>query len=136
LLRELLAPYGGIAAQVREGITPGAAIVYRPLEVLLMPGAWHQGRVLLLGDAAHATTPHLASGAGLAVEDALVLGEELAAADSVPAALVAHTARRSARCRSVVEGSVAVGNAQLAGVPAPEVFALMRTVGGVLPQPY
>ena len=34
-----------------------------------------------MGDAAHATTPHLASGAGMAVEDALVLADEIAAPD-------------------------------------------------------
>src|SRR6185437_8846333 len=38
---------------------------------------WHSGRVLLIGDAAHAPTPHLAMGAGIAMEDAVVLGEML-----------------------------------------------------------
>ncbi len=37
---------------------------------------------MLIGDAAHATTPHLASGAGLAVEDAIVLAEEIERASS------------------------------------------------------
>ena len=58
--------------------TASARINYRPLEKLLLPPPWHRGRAILIGDAAHATTPHLASGAGLAVEDALVLGECLA----------------------------------------------------------
>ncbi|KAK1983792.1 mannitol 1-phosphate dehydrogenase [Colletotrichum cereale] len=39
---------------------------------------YHQGRVCLLGDAAHATTPHKGSGAGMAVEDAYILGNLLA----------------------------------------------------------
>jgi 2-polyprenyl-6-methoxyphenol hydroxylase-like FAD-dependent oxidoreductase len=39
--------------------------------------------VVLIGDAAHTTTPHLASGAGIAIEDAIVLAEELASDQSV-----------------------------------------------------
>jgi 2-polyprenyl-6-methoxyphenol hydroxylase-like FAD-dependent oxidoreductase len=38
---------------------------------------------VLIGDAAHTTTPHLASGAGIAIEDAIVLAEELASDQSV-----------------------------------------------------
>ncbi|KAK2002561.1 mannitol 1-phosphate dehydrogenase [Colletotrichum falcatum] len=38
---------------------------------------YHQGRVCLLGDAAHASTPHKGSGAGMAVEDAYILGSLL-----------------------------------------------------------
>ena len=53
-------------------------IVQRPFEYALQPRPWRVGRVVLIGDAVHATTPHLASGAGMAVEDALVLAEELA----------------------------------------------------------
>ena len=44
---------------------------------MLVPVPWHRGSVALLGDAAHATTLHLTTGASLAVEDALVLTEEL-----------------------------------------------------------
>ena len=42
-------------------------------------GPWHKGRVVLLGDAVHATTPHLGQGAGMAIEDSIVLADELAA---------------------------------------------------------
>ena len=50
-----------------------------PLEEV-RPTAWTRGRVVLVGDAAHATAPVWAQGAALAVEDALVLGEILAGA--------------------------------------------------------
>ena len=36
-----------------------------------------EGRVVLIGDAVHATTPHLASGACIGIEDAIVLAEEI-----------------------------------------------------------
>ena len=80
-MRELLADFGGNLATIRDAVTAETSVVYRPLESALQPPPWHKGRVLLIGDAAHATTPHLASGAGIAVEDALVLREELAACD-------------------------------------------------------
>jgi 2-polyprenyl-6-methoxyphenol hydroxylase-like FAD-dependent oxidoreductase len=58
----------------------------------------------------HATTPHLASGAGIAIEDALVLSEELATGDQVSDALERFEARRWERCRMVVENSVRIGH--------------------------
>ena len=56
-------------------------VIYRPLEGLLVPLPWHRGRVVLIGDAVHATTPHLASGACIGIEDAIVLAEEIERAD-------------------------------------------------------
>lgn len=56
---------------------------------------WSEGRVTLLGDAAHATLPLMAQGAAMAFEDAVVLGRAFAAASSVEAALkVYEDARR------------------------------------------
>jgi salicylate hydroxylase len=43
---------------------------------------WHQGRIVLLGDAAHAPLQSFAQGAGMAIEDGLCLGELIAASDS------------------------------------------------------
>jgi salicylate hydroxylase len=42
---------------------------------------WHKGRIVLLGDAAHAPLQSLAQGAGMAIEDGLCLGELIAAMD-------------------------------------------------------
>ncbi len=47
------------------------------IEVPRMP-RWSRGRVMLLGDAAHAPLPHQGQGAGLAIEDAYALGALLA----------------------------------------------------------
>ena len=83
MLREIIADFGGIIATVRESLGPDSSFNYRLLEAMLLPRPWAIGRVGLIGDAAHATTPHLASGAGVAVEDGVVLAEEMLAADSV-----------------------------------------------------
>ena len=115
ILRGHLAPFGGSVGWMRDQMTDATWINYRPLEAAIQPAPWHSGRVVLVGDAAHATTPHLASGAGMAVEDALVLTDELAVdGRSVAEGLAAYTARRFERCRDVVETSVAVGALQLA----------------------
>ena len=73
-----------------------------------MPRPWSRGRVVLIGDTVHATTPHLAAGACLGIEDALVLAEELSRAD-VEHALQAFEERRWERCRMVVENSARLG---------------------------
>jgi 2-polyprenyl-6-methoxyphenol hydroxylase-like FAD-dependent oxidoreductase len=109
IMREQLSDYGGVVGWAREQMHDPAKIDCRPLQVYLLPAPWHRGRVLLIGDAAHATTPHLAMGAGISIEDALVLGEELSANDDLDAALERFVARRFERCRLVVENSAQLG---------------------------
>jgi 2-polyprenyl-6-methoxyphenol hydroxylase-like FAD-dependent oxidoreductase len=75
-----------------DGTPPHAA----PVEDLELD-RWHLGKVLLVGDAAHAMPPHAGQGGSLAVEDALVLAEELARADTLAAAFACFTARRRPR---------------------------------------
>lgn len=92
-MRELLAPFGGPVPAVLEAMEH--VQVARTDEVAL--DSWSQGPVLLVGDAAHATTPTLAQGAAMAFEDAVVLGEVLRGTDSVPAAMKAYEVRRRPR---------------------------------------
>lgn len=114
-LKERLADFAGNAGWIRDNMTPDDWINYRPLAAKIQPRPWHDGRIVLLGDAVHATTPHLASGAGMAVESAIVLAEEIGKARNVEEALAAYEQRRYDRCRDVVESSIAIGAAQLAG---------------------
>jgi 2-polyprenyl-6-methoxyphenol hydroxylase-like FAD-dependent oxidoreductase len=107
-------------ALLREQITDNSAVVYRPLEWLFLEGSWYKGRVVLLGDAAHATTPHLGQGAGMAVEDSIVIAEELAAQESVAAAFQAYQQRRYDRCKYIVDASVAICHGQLGKGPRVE----------------
>jgi 2-polyprenyl-6-methoxyphenol hydroxylase-like FAD-dependent oxidoreductase len=95
-LREL---FGGFADPVpaaldRLGDPKAAYVSWIEEAVLPRPPT---GRVVLVGDAAHATAPNMAEGAAMAAEDALVLAEELGAHGSVPAALAAFSARRAPR---------------------------------------
>ena len=104
LLRERLAPFGGVMPVVSERLR--SDVDYRSLTALLVPDPWYRGRVLLIGDAAHATTPHIAYGAGMAIEDSVVLAEELSRSESLPAALENFMRRRFDRCKLVVETSM------------------------------
>jgi 2-polyprenyl-6-methoxyphenol hydroxylase-like FAD-dependent oxidoreductase len=117
-------------------MTDQTPLNYRPFSALLLPEPWTAGRVVLLGDAVHSTTPHLASGAGIAVEDALVLAEELARETDVETALKAYSRRRFPRSREVVERSLAIGRHQLAGGDPREVGRMMGEALHVLAEPY
>jgi 2-polyprenyl-6-methoxyphenol hydroxylase-like FAD-dependent oxidoreductase len=88
--------------------------VYKPLEVVFVDEPWYRGRVLLIGDAAHATTPHLGQGAGMAIEDAVVLSEELSTDGSIEQRLQRFMVRRFERCKYISESSVLVGDKEIA----------------------
>lgn len=126
LLSALIAPFTASAMQfVKEKLSEDSQIVYRPLESLLLPRPWSRGRIVLIGDAAHATTPHLASGACIGIEDAIVLAEELEKAPSVCDALAAFEERRWSRCRMVVENSGRIAEIEMTGGNAQEAAQIM-----------
>jgi 2-polyprenyl-6-methoxyphenol hydroxylase-like FAD-dependent oxidoreductase len=124
-LKQIMGPFGGVLGEMRDRLSPESIINCRPLESILVASPWHRGRTVLIGDAVHATTPHLASGAGIAVEDALVLSELLSTQAWVPAALEQFTVRRFPRCRMVVENSVSIGAMQLSDASPENLKKLM-----------
>jgi 2-polyprenyl-6-methoxyphenol hydroxylase-like FAD-dependent oxidoreductase len=134
-LAELLKDFGGVVGQLRDELGPDSTIVYRPLEAVLQPAPWYDGRVLLVGDSAHATTPHLASGAGIGVEDGVVLAQELLRANSIEQALEAHMQRRFERCRLVVDSSIEIGDVEMAG-ESHRINDLMNVAQDALSQPF
>jgi 2-polyprenyl-6-methoxyphenol hydroxylase-like FAD-dependent oxidoreductase len=117
LMRKRLHGHSGFAAEIRDRIRRPEDVVYKPLETILVPSPWYRGRVLLIGDAAHTTTPHHAQGAAMAVEDAVVLSELLAQSDDVPVVLDRFMERRWERCKLVVEASLQVGEWELNPTP-------------------
>lgn len=64
---------------------------------------WSQGRVVLLGDSAHAVGPHAGQGASMAIEDALVLAACLAAENDVAQAFARYEMLRKPRIEKVVK---------------------------------
>lgn len=108
-MRARLVGYGGAMAEAAKHVTDPALVVYRPLEACIMPDPWYQGRVVLIGDAAHSATPHLGQGAAMAVEDAVVLAEELGKQQPVDTALRAFMDRRFERAKLVGTSSIMLG---------------------------
>ena len=120
LLRDLLEPYRGLTERVREQYLTDdrcADIVFRPEDWLIANRPWHRGRIVLLGDAVHAITPHLGQGAAQAIEDAVVLAEEVDAKPSLEDALADYTERRYERCKLIVGSSVAIGEWEINHTP-------------------
>ena len=134
-LGRLMEAYGGPLRDIRNSLGADSRIVLRPLEGFSLPRPWHHGRTLLIGDAAHPTTPQLASGAGMAVEDALVLAEELTKAATVEDALAGFMTRRYERCRLVVENSLEIGRREQRRAPIEEQTRLVEESLRVLAQP-
>jgi 2-polyprenyl-6-methoxyphenol hydroxylase-like FAD-dependent oxidoreductase len=126
-LRALLEEFSfPLVRRIADNLGPDSLICYRPLESLLMPRPWWRGRVVLIGDAIHATTPHLAAGAGIGVEDAIVLAEEVRSATQLDSALQAFEQRRWERCRMVVENSACLGEIEAQAGDQQEHGRIMR----------
>ena len=106
MLQERLARYGFVVPEIAAQITDPSWVDFRALQWLLVPPPWGSGRAVLIGDAAHTTTPQMAWGVGLAIEDALVLSELLASGVVLREVAGRLSERRFERCRLVVDGSL------------------------------
>jgi 2-polyprenyl-6-methoxyphenol hydroxylase-like FAD-dependent oxidoreductase len=135
ILKGLLKEFGGRMGELRDELNEESSIIYRPLEALLMPQPWYKGRVVLIGDAVHATTPHLGAGAGIGIEDAIVLVQELERHSNVTEALELHQRRRWPRCKLVVENSLQLGEMEKMGTPGEEHSHLMAQSMAALAEP-
>jgi 2-polyprenyl-6-methoxyphenol hydroxylase-like FAD-dependent oxidoreductase len=80
---------------------------------------WADGRLVLVGDAAHAMAPNLGQGANSALVDAAVLAAELAAAQPLPQALGRYTARRRPAVGWVQDAADRLGRLSRVSHPVP-----------------
>lgn len=134
---ENLAPFDApLLRAMSERLTSDSEIVVSHYDWLLQPNPWYRGRVLLIGDAAHATTAFMASGGGMAIEDAAVLGEEVATGGPVQQVLDRFMRRRFERARMVVETSVQLGEMFVDGASAAEQNAVRGPALAALKAPY
>jgi 2-polyprenyl-6-methoxyphenol hydroxylase-like FAD-dependent oxidoreductase len=136
LFQHRIAAYAGFAPEVARAITESDQIDFRALHWVLVPPPWHAGRVLLLGDAAHATTPHLAFGVGLAIEDAVVLAQLVDEGHDGPDLGQRLAERRFERCRLVVENSLQLSRwEQQPRTPGADPASLIGATLGALSEP-
>jgi 2-heptyl-3-hydroxy-4(1H)-quinolone synthase len=89
-------------------LPPPASIITTEIEELWLED-WFRGNVVLLGDAVHAMTPNIGQGAGMAMEDAAALAEELAGNAKIGDALAKYARRRKPRVETVMRISREVG---------------------------
>lgn len=101
LIQQELADFSGYMPAVARNINP-AQLIRSDLYDLAPINTWHKGRVVLLGDAAHATTPNLGQGASQAIEDAYVLVDSLCSHSDYTTAFQHYVAKRMERAHKIV----------------------------------
>ncbi len=137
LFTQLLDSYTAPAiVELRKRLTPDADVICRPFEWILLEQPWFRGRTLLIGDAAHATSAHLGMGGGMALEDAVVLGQCIAEASTLEEAFESFMSRRLARVRTVVETSVALSRLEQEKAPPGQNRILMNAAFEAISAPY
>ncbi|MDD9715274.1 FAD-dependent monooxygenase [Dinoroseobacter sp. PD6] len=102
--------FASFAPQVRNWLKAAQTVHVWGLFRHEVAARWHKDGAVLVGDAAHPTLPFLAQGANMALEDAWVLADSLAQADSREAGFALYQSRREARVRRTVQA--ANGNAR------------------------
>jgi 2-polyprenyl-6-methoxyphenol hydroxylase-like FAD-dependent oxidoreductase len=135
-LREKIEGYGGLIPDLAAQINDPLHVSYRPIEWMLIPAPWHRGRVVLIGDAAHANPPNVAQGAAMGIEDAVVLAEEISAPGLLKDAMSRFMARRWDRVKLVVEVSCSVAKNQVEHTPGFDAAAEIRRASTALAKPY
>jgi 2-polyprenyl-6-methoxyphenol hydroxylase-like FAD-dependent oxidoreductase len=108
-LRERFAHFGPSVQGFLRGLETDVQVHCSPIEWIELD-SWHTSRVVLIGDAAHASSPMMGQGGCLAMEDGWVLAEVLSAEPRVESALKAYAERRHPRVNWVHAQSKAVGD--------------------------
>lgn len=119
-----------------ERVSAVADISCRALESVWIDEPWYRDRVVVIGDAAHAATPHLASGGGLALEDGVVLASELTGGGTVDEGLARFYRRRCERAGHVVRTSLRLSELAMVGESEVEAGRLRAEAFARLAKPY
>jgi 2-polyprenyl-6-methoxyphenol hydroxylase-like FAD-dependent oxidoreductase len=107
-LRERFAGFGAPIRECLAAVNTDEQIHCCAIEWLELD-RWHEGRIVLVGDAAHASSPLMGQGGCMAIEDAFVLAELLAASSTIDDALAAYVQRRRPRVDWVQRESGVLG---------------------------
>lgn len=113
-MRAAFADDAGPAMTILDHVTPDGFIPPSPLEDLPHVPVWSKGRIVLLGDAAHATSPSSGQGASLAAESAVELAKCLRDLP-VDQAFQAYESRRRARVERVIAEAARTNQSKAAG---------------------
>jgi 2-polyprenyl-6-methoxyphenol hydroxylase-like FAD-dependent oxidoreductase len=109
MMQARFAEFGGPARQFIDALGQDSEVLYTAVEEVAAPLPWHRGRVAIIGDAAHASTPFMGQGGAMALEDAVLLAEMLKGDGPLDETLQAFGQRRYAMCKFVQDASRKVG---------------------------
>jgi 2-polyprenyl-6-methoxyphenol hydroxylase-like FAD-dependent oxidoreductase len=134
-LRERFGNFGWIVPTLLQSLHDPAAIFSDDIDQVVLE-TWYRGRVVLLGDAAHAVSPTTAMGGAMALEDAHVLAEELHQVDAadVEQALARYVTRRKPRIAQLQQTSDFL--VWVASIERPIVAFVRNTVIHLLPSSF
>ncbi|MFI2105337.1 FAD-dependent monooxygenase [Isoptericola sp. NPDC019693] len=130
-LRDRLAGWHEPVPALLASVDDAGALRHELRHLPVPPASLAAGRVVLVGDAAHAMLPNLGQGGCQALEDAVVLGARVRLDDAVADALQRWSAERRPRVAKVMRMSARVSGPTLWTSPAATAVrdAGMRTVG-------
>jgi 2-polyprenyl-6-methoxyphenol hydroxylase-like FAD-dependent oxidoreductase len=136
-MRRLLEGYHGEFDFIRSNISEGDYMNFQAIEwVFVDDQPWHQGRVILIGDAVHACPPLIAQGAAQCSEDALLIADYITRDGDMETLLAEFTARRKPRVKVVVDASLQLADWELhPDTPGANPAALMGSSLAALTQP-
>ena len=138
IVRRVLRDYepSKMFAQASQMLGEDVNVIVAPYEWIFVEPPWHRGRIVLVGDAAHATAPTIGSAGGMAVEDAVVLAHELGATADLERALTNYAARREGRARLVVDASATLMRTHQERRPPQEEAGMRMAALQKLAEPY
>lgn len=112
-LLELFADDAGPAIPLIDA-TP-QIMTMSPIHTIAHLPAWHHGRMIVIGDAAHAPSPTSGQGASLSIEDAVVLAKSLRDLPTPQAAFARFEAARRPRVERIIKWAARINNSKAAG---------------------
>jgi 2-polyprenyl-6-methoxyphenol hydroxylase-like FAD-dependent oxidoreductase len=134
-LRALLASWGGLPRRLAALMPPDTRAAVRTASASLLPGPWYRGCAVCVGASAHALPAQFGQAAAQAVEDAVVLGELVAAGLERGPLLEAYMARRGERATRVQALVEQAARWLARPEPATDFAALSRELAGIVSLP-
>lgn len=113
-VKEILLGFPGLDF-ITKHMSKDYPVIFNKLEQVAVQQPWYKGRVVIGGDAAHVGAPTLAQGGAMAIEDAIVLAEELKNNNDIEAAFQAYFERRAPRALKVQNLSSEIVRRRLKG---------------------
>ncbi|MGH3656771.1 MAG: FAD-dependent monooxygenase [Micromonosporaceae bacterium] len=114
-MRQLFADDNSPALRILDHMDPAELVNVGGMEDLPSVPTWHRGRTVLVGDAAHATSPSSGQGASMAIESGIQLARSLRDMTTVDAAFTSYERLRRTRVERVIAAGARVNNDKAAG---------------------